>query len=465
MTGLLGHAVRRSSSGRHDLLPATGSHGAILISFSTLFAWTLGSGAIIWRIWPTVLLHTLFATAITVVSLRTQVDLGVSNMMLTVLGVVIGFVISYRFSCGYEQYWMGRTAWSDVVKHTQTLMRLIWFHVPLRLTPKTPQELGQQVTPSRSGEEMEAVMKEKRVALDLLEGFAVSLKHHLRGELGIFYQDLYNLVKPLHEVNQSSTLPHHTHSVVTISPTVLDPPSFPHERSERDPLIPPKVGYGAIFIERERSVSSGSSVPPPLLPAGAVGGDRTTSLSAYMREIFTFYRSSDASDEPPRRWTTGVPASGQKVYKRIASGDENLPLEILRLLSDWFAVLEERGTVPGTTLGGMIGTIAALEDCLSTAERTLTTPLPLTVWLYLFFLPFQLVAEFSWYTIPGVAIAAFIYLGFLAAGDEIGQPFGAPSNDLDLDLICREMIHADLSRLRETPGVNVFLGPRVATPR
>jgi len=47
-----------------------------------------------------------------------------------------------------------------------------------------------------------------------------------------------------------------------------------------------------------------------------------------------------------------------------------------------------------------------------------------TVWLYLFFLPFQLVAEFSWYTIPGVAIASFIYLGFLAAGDEIGQPFG-----------------------------------------
>jgi len=143
------------------------------------------------------------------------------------------------------------------------------------------------------------------------------------------------------------------------------------------------------------------------------------------------------------------------------------------MLSDWFAVLEERGTVPGTSLGGMIGTIAALEDCLSAAEKTLTTPLPFvyavhirqTVWLYLLFLPFQLVAEFSWYTIPGVAIASFIYLGFLAAGDEIGQPFGYDENDLDLDLICREMIHADLSRLKETPGVNVFLGSHEATPQ
>jgi predicted membrane chloride channel (bestrophin family) len=43
----------------------------------------------------------------------------------------------------------------------------------------------------------------------------------------------------------------------------------------------------------------------------------------------------------------------------------------------------------------------------------------------LFFLPFQLVGQFGYYTIPGVAIAAFIYLGFIAAGEEIEQPFGA----------------------------------------
>jgi hypothetical protein len=45
-------------------------------------------------------------------------------------------------------------------------------------------------------------------------------------------------------------------------------------------------------------------------------------------------------------------------------GDENLPVEILRLLSDWFAMLEERTTVPGTSLGAMIEAISALEDAL-----------------------------------------------------------------------------------------------------
>jgi hypothetical protein len=67
----------------------------------------------------------------------------------------------------------GRTAWSDVVKNTQGLMRLIWFHVPLRLTPKTVDELAKPIAPSRSKEEVEAVMAEKRMALDLLEGYCI----------------------------------------------------------------------------------------------------------------------------------------------------------------------------------------------------------------------------------------------------------------------------------------------------
>ena len=112
--------------------------------------------------------------------------------------------------------------------------------------------------------------------------------------------------------------------------------------------------------------------------------------------------------------------------------------------------------------------------------------------MYLFFLPFQLVSLFGYYTIPGVAMAAFIYLGFLAAGEEIEQPFGACSlllyfrgsnlspgydevstrtryrrtlyltntqNDLDLDLFCHAIIHADIEQLKASPCLNAYLGP------
>ena len=93
---------------------------------------------------------------------------------------------------------MGRSYWGDVIRNTRTLGRLIWFHVPPRVSPKTAEEI-QSGTLQRSEEEMNKVMAEKRMALDLLEGyvrfdslcvvmisfecrFSVALKHHLRGK-------------------------------------------------------------------------------------------------------------------------------------------------------------------------------------------------------------------------------------------------------------------------------------------
>ena len=41
---------------------------------------------------------------VSVVSLKTSVDLGVSNQLLTVLGLVLGLVISFRTSSAYERH-------------------------------------------------------------------------------------------------------------------------------------------------------------------------------------------------------------------------------------------------------------------------------------------------------------------------------------------------------------------------
>ncbi|KAJ7116987.1 hypothetical protein C8R44DRAFT_791736, partial [Mycena epipterygia] len=46
------------------------------------------------------------------------------------------------------------------------------------------------------------------------------------------------------------------------------------------------------------------------------------------------------------------------------------------------------------------------------------------MWLGLFTLALQLGSEFGWYTLPAVAVAASMYLGFVAAGEKIEQPFG-----------------------------------------
>jgi len=85
-----------------------------------------------------------------------------------------------------------------------------------------------------------------------------------------------------------------------------------------------------------------------------------------------------------------------------------------------------------------------LTNILSQLERILRTPMPLaysihlhqSIWLYMLSLPFPIVHELEWITVPAMALACFAYLGILALGWEIENPFGYDDNDLPLDDFC-----------------------------
>ena len=47
--------------------------------------------------------------------------------------------------------------------------------------------------------------------INLIEGFAVAVKHHLRGETGIYYDDLYYLLRPLHDHDHEAEHTHESH--------------------------------------------------------------------------------------------------------------------------------------------------------------------------------------------------------------------------------------------------------------
>jgi hypothetical protein len=93
---------------------------------------------------------------------------------------------------------------------------------------------------------------------------------------------------------------------------------------------------------------------------------------------------------------------------------------------------------------GVTANLTTLQDTLSNLERICNTPLPfayqahlrMSLWLYLFFLPFQIYPAFRYITIPGTAFASFLLLGFLEIGQEIENPFNYDMNDLDLDYFC-----------------------------
>ncbi|KAJ7244396.1 Bestrophin, RFP-TM, chloride channel-domain-containing protein [Mycena haematopus] len=101
------------------------------------------------------------------------------------VGTVLGFVVSYRTTSSFERYNEGRRLWSQIILASRTFARTVWFHVPdLPATKETDTD-----TIVARG------MIEKKTVINLIEAFGVAVKHYLRGEDGIYYQDLYYLVK------------------------------------------------------------------------------------------------------------------------------------------------------------------------------------------------------------------------------------------------------------------------------
>ena len=120
-----------------------------------------------------------WTTAITCISMLLH-DLKIQSTLLTVLGFVVGLALSFRSTTAYERYSEGRKYWSQLLLTSRNLARLIWIHAQERHAESA--ELGK------------SDLLGKLAALNLLNAFAVSLKHRLRFEPSTEYPDLAPLV-------------------------------------------------------------------------------------------------------------------------------------------------------------------------------------------------------------------------------------------------------------------------------
>ncbi|KAL8830596.1 MAG: hypothetical protein Q9170_005661 [Blastenia crenularia] len=123
-----------------------------------------------------------WATLITCISEFVH-PLVVSDLLLTVLGFVVGLGISFRTSSAYERYVDGRKYWAQLSQTARDLARHTWIHVAER--HEQDAELGRKD------------LLGKVTALNLLLAFAVALKHRLRFEPYAQYDDLEHLVSHL----------------------------------------------------------------------------------------------------------------------------------------------------------------------------------------------------------------------------------------------------------------------------
>ncbi|KAG2353035.1 Bestrophin, RFP-TM, chloride channel-domain-containing protein, partial [Suillus spraguei] len=146
-------------------------------------AWSSFGNALLatalFRCWHILIFFGAWSTAICVIS-RNVYNLAFQPTLITVFGTVLGFVISYRTTASFERYNEGRRLWSQIVLGSRTFARTVWLHIPDNAYPS-----AQALTDQQQEEYKAKTLIEKKSAVNLLEAFAVAVKHYLRDEDGI----------------------------------------------------------------------------------------------------------------------------------------------------------------------------------------------------------------------------------------------------------------------------------------
>ncbi|KAG6811349.1 hypothetical protein H0H92_007856 [Tricholoma furcatifolium] len=363
-------------------------------------------------------------------------------------------------------------------------------------------------TATITAEEMKArSLVEKKTIINLLEAFAVSVKHYLRGEDGIYYEDLYYLVKFL--------------------PAYAFPPSIPSDTdaksSEAHGADPSSPGSSS-FLPRRTSVNDPALSPTLPVPATSPRARKTSFLSPVKEKhdhLSLFHSHSHShhartpskekmilargdegfllpARDPPRyhlfdlfpfsllvRCLTkrGAALKGKKAAKlrakmRQNTISHNLPLEISLYLNrkqtDVPTISTSLGLSPEASIllyiqrltgraDALVAALNQLVDALTGLERILTTPIPFSysihLWvvtlIYCLVLPFQIWSYLKWLTIPSTVIISFMFFGFLVAGEEIENPFGYDKNDLNLDHFTHNIIRNELRAITSAPPPDI----------
>jgi len=101
------------------------------------------------------------------------------------IGTVISLLLVFRNNSAYDRYWEGRKIWSQIVNCSRNVSRHIW--ISFTIADDDP--------------EKEKKLNLKIGTLRLVVALVVSIKHALRGEDRMDYDDLANLLKHLPRFN------------------------------------------------------------------------------------------------------------------------------------------------------------------------------------------------------------------------------------------------------------------------
>ncbi|CAG8530656.1 9157_t:CDS:2 [Funneliformis mosseae] len=132
-------------------------------------------GSVIPKVLPSTIVVTIIAVIVCIIQLVVGIKISIQSSFITILGFVVGLLLTYRTNTAYDRYWEGRRLWSTMVVSIRNLTRNIWVNI-------------------QEGDDEINDLLEKKTAINLLLGFAVATKHYLREEEGSQYADLKPLI-------------------------------------------------------------------------------------------------------------------------------------------------------------------------------------------------------------------------------------------------------------------------------
>jgi putative membrane protein len=133
--------------------------------------------------------------------------------------------------------------------------------------------------------------------------------------------------------------------------------------------------------------------------------------------------------------------------KKYIGPPTNIPVEISVYLTSYINEKFVKENADASRISILMNALSTTMEHFAGLERILYTPIPLAysihlaqcLWIYCLALPFQMVKDFGWITIPAVALVGFTMLGIQSIGEEIENPFGYDANDLPLSKFCIEL--------------------------
>ncbi|GBE82603.1 UPF0187-domain-containing protein [Sparassis crispa] len=371
-------------------------------------------GSVVPRIVGPVLTVTVFASIVAWASAR-GADISLTNSVVPLLAVVVGLILVFRNGTSYDRYYEGRKDFGTMTSHIRNLSRLIWVNVAV----PPADDISKGKSPSANLTAIE-LRRRKVDALKLCVCFAFTVKHYLRGEDGLDWEDYAGILPAsTARLGQNGLNSRKTSAFVSYSATARTSRSnsrvgsTDEVDSERSSVVSPDA------TKRVRVKRSKDKLKQP-----GVQGSRTPLMS-------TLHQTIDFNANPEQLSTP-------------------LPLVIAHELWRMIFLFKRDGyleTVGPAGTNALNVHVQGMVDMMTAMERVANTPIPRSysihlkqcVTLYLFVLPFTLIKDLGWGMVPIVTVVAFTLMGIEGIADEIEMPFGLDKSDLPLERYCDDL--------------------------